>query len=74
MIGRCTAALFVTILSMVPMTASAISVDVAKRCNVLLEKQFPLRIVGNPTAGSAKGSGKHQRVLSEVRGQLRKGR
>jgi hypothetical protein len=63
MTGRCTAVLLVTIVSLMPVTASAISVEVAKKCNVLLEKQFPPRVVGNPAAGSAKGSGKDQRAF-----------
>ena len=41
--------------------ASAITVEVAKKCNVLLEKQFPPRQAGNPAAGSAKGSSQDQR-------------
>jgi hypothetical protein len=40
--------------------ASAIPVDVAKKCDVLLAKQFPLRVPGNPAAGSAKGTSKEQ--------------
>jgi hypothetical protein len=63
MTGRCTAVLLITITSMMPVSASAISVEVAKKCNVLLEKQFPPRVVGNPAAGSAKGSGKDQRAF-----------
>jgi hypothetical protein len=41
----------------VPTDAEAISVDVAKRCNALLAKQFPPREPGNPAVGSAKGNG-----------------
>ena len=37
--------------------AEAISVDVAKKCNALLAKEFPPRAPGNPAAGSAKGNG-----------------
>jgi hypothetical protein len=44
-----------------PNGASAISVDVAKKCNALLAKAFPPRQPGNPAAGSAKGSGLDQR-------------
>jgi hypothetical protein len=45
-----------------PMTgsASAITVEVAKKCQALTTKAFPPRQVGNPAAGSAKGSGKAQ--------------
>jgi len=43
-----------------PMTnrASAVSVEVAKKCNALAAKAFPPRVTGNPAAGSAKGSGR----------------
>jgi hypothetical protein len=45
-----------------PMTgsASAITVEVAKKCQALTAKAFPRRQVGNPAAGSAKGSGKDE--------------
>ena len=39
-------------------SASAISVEVAKKCNALTAKAFPPRVLGNPAAGSTKGSGK----------------
>jgi hypothetical protein len=39
-------------------SASAISVELAKKCEALTNKAFPPRVVGNPAAGSAKGSGK----------------
>jgi hypothetical protein len=42
-------------------SASAISVEVAKKCNALTAKAFPPRVPGNPAAGSAKGSGKEMR-------------
>jgi hypothetical protein len=37
--------------------ASAVSPEVAKKCSALTAKAFPPREVGNPAAGSAKGSG-----------------
>jgi hypothetical protein len=40
--------------------ASAISLDVAKKCHATTAKAFPPREVGNPAAGSAKGSGQVQ--------------
>ena len=46
-----------------PERASAISVEVAKKCNALLAKQFPPREPGNPAAGSTKGSGADQRAF-----------
>jgi hypothetical protein len=36
--------------------ASALSAEVAKKCDALTAKAFPPRVVGNPAAGSAKGS------------------
>ena len=42
-------------------SASAISVEVAKKCNALTAKAFPPRVIGNPAAGSAKGTGRDQR-------------
>jgi hypothetical protein len=38
--------------------ASAITVELAKKCDALTTKAFPPRVIGNPAAGSAKGSGK----------------
>jgi hypothetical protein len=38
--------------------ASAITVELAKKCEALTIKAFPPRVIGNPAAGSAKGSGK----------------
>jgi len=37
-------------------SASAVTVEVAKKCDALTYKAFPPRVVGNPAAGSAKGS------------------
>jgi hypothetical protein len=42
---------------LLPSGASAISVEVAKKCDILVAKAFPPRQDGNPAAGSAKGSG-----------------
>ena len=42
--------------------ASAISVQLAKKCEALTAKAFPPRELGNPAAGSAKGSGKEERA------------
>jgi hypothetical protein len=50
-------------MAVTPMTdsASAISVELAKKCNALTAKAFPPRVIGNPAAGSAKGTGQDQR-------------
>jgi hypothetical protein len=37
-------------------SASAVTVEVAKKCDALIAKAFPPRVVGNPAAGSAKGT------------------
>jgi hypothetical protein len=44
-------------LALTPYGASAVTAEVAKRCSALTAKVFPPRVVGNPGAGSAKGSG-----------------
>jgi hypothetical protein len=41
--------------------ASAITVEVAKKCNALTAKAFPPRVVGNPAAGIAKGTAQSER-------------
>lgn len=38
--------------------ASAITVELGKKCQALTDKAFPPRVIGNPAAGSAKGSGR----------------
>jgi hypothetical protein len=44
-----------------PTGASAVTVEVAKKCDVLTAKAFPPRVVGNPAAGSEKGTAQAQR-------------
>ncbi|AMA61528.1 hypothetical protein BCCGELA001_28220 [Bradyrhizobium sp. CCGE-LA001] len=44
-----------------PATASAITAEVARACDAAVAKAFPPRQIGNPAAGSAKGTGKEQR-------------
>ena len=39
-------------------SASAVTVEVAKKCNALIAKAYPPREVGNPAAGLAKGTGR----------------
>ena len=39
-------------------SASAITVELARKCNAMVAAAFPPRQLGNPAAGSAKGSGK----------------
>jgi hypothetical protein len=52
---------FMTIVLMTD-SAGAVSVEVAKKCDALTAKAFPPRVIGNPAAGSAKGTGADQRA------------
>jgi hypothetical protein len=56
-------ALLILAAALLPNGATAITAEVAKKCNVLLEKQFPPRQAGNPAAGSSKGSAQDQRAF-----------
>jgi hypothetical protein len=40
--------------------ASAAAAEVAKKCSALTAKAFPPRVIGNPAAGSAKGTPQEQ--------------
>jgi len=42
-------------------SASAVTADVAKKCNALAAKAYPPRVAGNPAAGSEKGGGQSVR-------------
>jgi hypothetical protein len=49
-------------ITVAPMTdASAVTVEVARKCEALTAKAYPPRVGGNPAAGSAKGTGKSER-------------
>jgi len=54
-------ALFLAAAALLPTSANAITAEVAKKCNLLLQKQFPPRQAGNPAAGSTKGSSQDER-------------
>ena len=54
-------ALFLAAAALLPTGANAITAEVAKKCNLLLQKQFPPRQAGNPAAGSTKGSSQDER-------------
>jgi hypothetical protein len=56
-----TIALLLATVALLPTDARAITVEVAKKCNALMAKQFPPRSPGNPAAGSAKGNGQEAR-------------
>ncbi len=45
----------------IPTDVNAITVELAKKCNALLAKQYPPLEPGNPAAGSAKGNGQAER-------------
>lgn len=60
--GKTAIALLFAAAGLAPTAASAISADVAKRCNNLIARQFPAREPGNPAAGSANGSAQAQRA------------
>jgi hypothetical protein len=42
--------------SLTARTASAITVEVAKKCGASTDKAYPLRVPGNPAAGRARGT------------------
>jgi hypothetical protein len=42
--------------------ASAVTAEVAKKCETLTAEAFPPRQMGNPAAGSAKGTAQSQRA------------
>ena len=54
-------ALFLSAAALLPTGVGAITAEVAKKCNLLLQKQFPPRQAGNPAAGSAKGSSQDEK-------------
>jgi hypothetical protein len=46
-----------------PTSAFALTAEIAKKCSASKAKQFPPRSIGNPAAGSAKGSGADERAF-----------
>lgn len=58
---RTSAGLAAVLTLVAPGTASAITVEVARACEAAVAKAFPPRQIGNPAAGSTKGTGKDQR-------------
>jgi hypothetical protein len=55
------ASVFTAVASMTS-SASAISVEVAKKCDALAAKAFPPIAPGNPASGSSKGTAQDQRA------------
>jgi hypothetical protein len=39
-----------------PRSASAVTVEVARKCSALADKAFPPRVIGNPAAGRMNGT------------------
>lgn len=58
---RMALALFLVAPLLLPTETSAVTVEVARKCNALVAKNFPPRQPGNPAAGSAKGNGQAER-------------
>jgi hypothetical protein len=48
-------------LTAIASSASAITVEIAKKCAALTAGAYPSREVGNPAAGSTKGTGQSKR-------------
>ena len=46
---------------LMPQSATAVPAEVAKKCSALMAKKFPPRIIGNPAAGSTKGTPEGER-------------
>ncbi len=57
----CGALVALVIIGLMTHSATAETVEIAKKCSALTAKAFPPRVPGNPAAGSAKGSGQAQR-------------
>jgi hypothetical protein len=47
--------------SMTGSASAAPTAEVAKKCEILAEKAYPPLVLGNPAAGSAKGTGSSKR-------------
>ena len=52
---------FAAAIVLLPTGASAVTADLARKCNALVAKAFPPRQPGNPAAGSSKGTAQDQR-------------
>ena len=56
------AALLFVAIGLTASEASAITAELAKKCEILMAKAYPPRQAGNPAAGSAKGTAQDQRI------------
>jgi hypothetical protein len=59
--GKNACAALCALAGLMPVAAPAITVEVAKKCNVLLAKEFPPVSRANPAAGSTKGTAQDER-------------
>jgi hypothetical protein len=48
-------------LLLTPQSAPAVTAEVAKKCSALTAKEFPPRVIGNPAAGSIRGTAADER-------------
>jgi hypothetical protein len=62
LMGVVVGSVFITV-APVTNNAEAVSVSIAKKCDALTAKAFPPRVIGNPAAGSAKGTGEDERAF-----------
>jgi hypothetical protein len=60
-ISRMTIGFAFVVMLIAPTTASAITAELARTCDAAVAKAFPPRQIGNPAAGSAKGTAREQR-------------
>jgi hypothetical protein len=60
--GGAPAALLCIGVGLTTASASAVTVEVAKKCEALTAKAYPPREPGNPAAGRAKGTGQSERT------------
>jgi hypothetical protein len=51
------AALICVVLGTMTIGASAVTVELARKCAALTAKAYPPRVIGNPAAGSTNGTG-----------------
>jgi hypothetical protein len=60
-IGNALTGIICLALLLTPQSVPAATAEVAKKCSALMAKEFPPRVIGNPAAGSTKGTPEDQR-------------
>jgi hypothetical protein len=53
--GRAVAVLTFIAIGLIPRGASAVTAEIARKCEALAYKAYPPQVVGNPAAGGARG-------------------